>query len=440
MRKPLTSALFILSAALSAQVTVSLSLKEAMELAAKQSYMVQGSELETQKAEAKIKEVMAYGLPQVSATGTLNNYLKVPTQVIPNFFGDDPETIEVQFGIPWSLGGAIQLNQLIFDGSYIIGLKATHELREQSEKQLEQTQLTARVQAAKAYLGVLAAEEGARLVGEGLPIVQQSQTQANAMVEQGLMESTDADRLTVQVNETENQVRTLKQQAQVARVFLALVLGLPQGTTINLTDSLQPLLDEPTDADLANMPFDPSKHVEEEVASSNLRVSELQVRNAKAAYLPKLNGFINYQQQYSNTELAPDNGSFWFPSSMWGLSLNVPIFSSNMRKKQVEQSQLTAKQAEVNLQATEQRLLTDYLRQQALLIASQQNYETGKVSLALSKRIFEQTSVKFSEGVASSFELTQEQSTYLAAQQTYIQRIVDLLKARVDMHEALDLY
>jgi len=440
MRKTLTSALFTLSVALFAQGPVNLSLHQAMDMAAKQSYMVQGSQLETEKALARIKEITAIGLPQVNASGSLNNYLKVPTQVIPNFIGDDPKTLEVQFGVPWSMTGGVQLNQLLFDGSYIIGLKAVHELQAQSEKQLEESERDARVQAAKAYLGVLAAEEGARLVGEGLPVVQKAADEANAMSQQGLMESTDADRLTVQVNETQNQKRTLEAQAVVARVYLALVLGLPSGTPIQLTDSLQPLLDDPAEADLANLPFDPTQHVEEEIANSTLRISALDVRNKKAAYLPKLNGFINYQQQYSYTEFEPGNGSFWFPSSMWGLSLNVPIFSSGMRARQVEQANLTMQQAEVNLKATDQRLLTDRLTQQAALIAAQANYETGKNSLALSERIFQQTSVKFSEGVASSFELTQQNNDYLASQQIYIQRVVDLLRARVDMHKALDLY
>lgn len=440
MRQLLISALLALSTSLAAQGPVSLSLQQAMDMAAKQSYAVQASQLEADKAVAKIKEVTAIGLPQVAATGSLGNYIKVPTQVIPNFFGDEPKTIEIQFGIPWTMSGAVQLNQLIFDGSYLVGLQAAHELRNQSEKQLEEAELNARVQAAKAYLGVLAAEEGVRLTGEGLPVVQKAASDAAAMVNEGMMGTTDADRLTVQVDETKDQQRSLQQQATVARAYLALVLGLPSGTPIALTDSLQPLLDDGTAADLANVAFDPSTHVEEEAAQSNFRLSELNLKNKKSAYLPQLSGFINYQQQFSYTEFQPGNGDFWFPSSLWGLQLNVPIFSSGMRSRQVQQAKLSMEQAQVNLKATEQRLLTGQLQQKAVLSAAQQSYTTGKASLALSKRIFEQTSAKFSEGMASSFELTQEHASYLTAQQTYIQRIVDLLQARVDMRKALDLF
>jgi outer membrane protein TolC len=255
-----------------------------------------------------------------------------------------------------------------------------------------------------------------------------------------MMGTTDADRLAVQVEEAENQQRMLQQQADVARAFLALVLGLPSGTPIALTDSLQPLLDDGTTAQLASAPFDPDKHIDAEVAGSTVRLGVLEVRHKRAAYLPTLAGFINYQQQFNYTEFKPGNGTFWFPSSMWGLQLNVPIFSSGMRHRQVQQAQISLQQAELNLKATEQRLMTEQLQQKAVLTAAQESYNTGKTSLALSRRIFEQTSVKFSEGMATSFELTQEHSNYLQTQQAYIQRIVDLLKARVDMRKALDLF
>ena len=167
MRRPLTTALLLFSVAAFAQGPVSLSLKQAMDMAAQQSYTVQYSALEAEKADSRIKEILATGLPQVAASGSLNNYLKVPTQVIPNFFGNEPETIEVQFGIPWAVTGAVQLNQLLFDGSYLIGLKATRELKEKAQLDLQKAQHDARAQAAKAYLSVLAAEEGVRLLVTG---------------------------------------------------------------------------------------------------------------------------------------------------------------------------------------------------------------------------------------------------------------------------------
>lgn len=439
MRSLTTILSIALVAALNAQVTVSLSLKQALDMAAQQNYAVQGSVLEAEKAEAKIKEVTAMGLPQIAATGTFNNYLIVPKMVVPNFFGGEG-VAAIEFALPWSVTGAVQLNQLLFDGSYLVGLRAAREMRTKSSKDLEQTVLNARVQAAKAYLTVLAAEEGVRLLGESLPVLEKASNEARAMFEQGMVENTDADRLTVQLEEARNQQRNLEQQAKVARAYLCLVLGLPTGTALTLTDALQPLLDDPAETGLAETALDVNQHVDQQVAQSVMRLSELDVRNKKAAYLPSLNGFINYQQAFNYTEFDIGNGSWWFPGSLWGLQLNVPIFSSGMRQQQVKQAKLSLDQANVNVKATEQRLLAEREQQQAILRAAQDSYETGRKNLALSKSIFDRTSIKFTEGVSSSFELTQEHGNYLTTQQTYIQRIVDLLQARADMRKALDLY
>lgn len=439
MRSITTAVFLLLGALVHAQGPVSLSLKQALDMAGKQSYVVQASALEAEKAEAKIKEVTGMGLPQISATGSLQNYIEVPTMVVPDFFGG-PDLLKVQFGVPWTASGAVQLNQLIFDGSYLVGLRASRELRTKSQKDLEQSALNARAQAAKAYLGVLAAEEGVRLIGESLPVLEKASTEAKAMFDQGLLESTDGDRLTVQLEETRNQQRNLEQQARVARSYLNLVLGLPTGTPVTLTDALQPLLDDPAEASLAESVFDVNQHVDQQVAQSMLRLGELEVRNKKAAYLPQLTGFINYQQQYNYTRFDIANRDWWFPASIWGLQLNVPIFSSGTRHQQVRQAQFSLDQASVNMKATEQRLLAEKEQQQAMLRAAQDSYDTGKRNLALSRSIFDRTSIKFTEGVASSFELTQEHSNYLTTQQTYIQRIVDLLQARADMRKALDAY
>lgn len=439
MRTIHTIIILLATMALHAQGPVSLGLQQALEMAAKQSYAVQASALEAEKAEAKIKEVTGIGLPQISATGSLQNYLEVPTMVIPDFFGG-PGLIEMQFGVPWSASGAIQLQQLIFDGSYLVGLQAAREMRTKSAKDLEQAVLNAKVQAAKAYLGVLAAEEGVRLLGESVPVLEKARDEAAAMFAQGMIEATDADRLTVQLEEARNQQRNLQQQARVARAYLNLVLGLPTGTPVTLTDALQPLLDDAAETALAEAPFDVAQHVDQQAAQSVMRLGELDVRNKKAAYLPSLGGFINYQQQFNYTSFDIGNGQWWFPASMWGLQLNVPIFSSGMRHQQVKQARLSLEQAEVNLKATEQRLLAEKEQQQAILRAAQDSYETGRRNLELSQRIFDRTSIKFTEGVASSFELTQEHGNHLTAQQNYIQRIVDLLQARADMRKALDAY
>ncbi|MBL7953224.1 MAG: TolC family protein [Flavobacteriales bacterium] len=445
MRSLTTTIVSFSAAALFAQGPVSLSLQQTLDLAAKQSYAVQASELEAQKARHKVKEITAIGLPQISGEAQLQNFIDVPTQLIPNFFSPPgtagaPEFIAAQFGLPWNASAGITLSQLIFDGSYLVGLKATRALAEQSQQDLEKAAADARNQAAKAYFGVLAAEEGQRLAGEGIPLLEKSLSEVTAMKDAGFMETTDVDRLTIQLEQAKTQQRSFKQQAEVARMLLALALGLPQGTPVTLTDDLAKILNDPNETALSEQALDPTTHVEQRYAENLVLLSDLQRKNERSKAMPSLGGFFNHQQVWNGPDFDPGGAYPFYPTTLWGLKLSVPIFSSGSRYHKVKQAEIALKQTEVNRTATEQRLKAFAEQSRTQARTAFDNYKTEERSLELSKNIFDRTSIKFTNGAAASFELTQEQGNYLIAQQMYIQRVVELLMTRADLRKALDLY
>ncbi|MCB0764082.1 MAG: TolC family protein [Flavobacteriales bacterium] len=432
----------LLALATTAQGPISLGLQEAMDLAAKQSYAVRASALESEKARHKVKEITAIGLPQINGEAQLQNFIDVPTQLIPNFFspGQGPEFIAAQFGLPWNASAGATLSQLIFDGSYLIGLKATRALAEQSRQDLEKAEADARNQAAKAYFGTLAAEEGQRLVAEGIPLLEKSLAEVQAMMDAGFMEPTDVDRITIQLEQARSQERNFKQQADVARMLLALALGVPQGTPIELTDDLTKILDDPNETALSEQPFEPSTHVEQRYADNLVVLQDLDRRNERAKALPSLGGFLSHQQVWNGPDFDPGGAYQFYPTTLWGVKLTVPIFSSGSRYHRVKQAEFALEQTEINRTATEQRLRTFSEQSRSQVRTAFDNFRTEERNMALARNIFDRTSIKFSNGSAASFELTQEQGNYLMAQQTYIQRMVELLIARADLRKALDLY
>jgi outer membrane protein TolC len=444
MRSLTTTIVSLTAAVLCAQGPVSLSLQQALDMAARQSYAVQASQLEADKARAKVKEITAIGLPQINGEAALNNYIDVPTQLIPNFFSPPgsgaPEFLAAQFGLPWNASAGVTLSQLIFDGSYLVGLKATRAVAEQSQQQLEKATADARNQTAKAYFGVLSAEEGVRLTGEGIPLLEKSLQEVTAMKDAGFMEVTDVDRITIQLEQARTQQRSFKQQAEVARMLLALALGTPQGTPLTLTDDLDRILNDPNETALSEQPLDPSTHIEQKYAENLVLLSDLQRRNERSKAMPSLGGFFNHQQVWNGPAFDPGGKYPFYPTTLWGLKLSVPIFSSGSRYQKVKQANFSLQQAEINKTATEQRLKAFSEQSRTQARTAFDNWRTEEHSLALAKNIFDRTSIKFTNGAAASFELTQEQGNYLIAQQTYIQRVVELLMARADLRKALDLY
>jgi outer membrane protein TolC len=348
--------------------------------------------------------------------------------------------VAAQFGLPWNASAGITLTQLLFDGSYLVGLKATRALAQQSQQDLEKAAADARNQAAKAYFGVLAAEEGQRLAGEGIPLLEKSLKEVTAMKEVGFMESTDVDRLTVQLEEARSQQRSFKQQADVGRMLLALALGLPQGTPITLTDDLTKILNDPNETALSEQELDPNTHIEQQYANNLVQLQDLQRKNERSKAMPSLGGFLSHQQVWNGPDFDPGGKYPFFPTTVWGLKLTVPIFSSTSRYHKVEQATIALRQTEINRTATEERLKAFAAQSRSQARTAFDNYRTQERNMALAKNILDRTSVKFTNGAAASFELTQEQGNYLMAQQGYIQRVVELLMARADLRKALDLY
>lgn len=426
-----------------AQGPLSLSLQQALDLAAKQSYTVQNSALEAEKALHKVREITAIGLPQINGEGSLTNYPNVPKQLIPNFFsspGQGPEFIAAQFGLPWNITAGLSLNQLLFDGSYLVGLKATKELAEQSRINLEKTEADARNQAAKAYYGVLAAKEGQRLAGESIPLLETAQREMQAMVEAGFMENTDVDRITIQLDQARTQQRNFVQQETVGRMLLALTLGTPQGTPITLTDDLRRIIDDANESAISELDVAIGDHVELRIAENYVRLQKLNWKNERAKALPKLSGFATHQQIWNGPKFDPVGAYPFYPSTLWGLRLNVPIFSSGSRYQVVKQAKINLEQSEVNRVATEQRLIADAEQARGQARTAFENFRTEERGMELSRTIMERTRTKFNNGAGSSFEYTQEQSNFLIAQQAYIQRMVELLTARADLRRAMDKY
>ncbi len=427
-----------------AQGPVSISLQQALEMAAQQSYTVQASVLEAEKARQKVKEITAIGLPQISGEASISNFIDVPTTLVPNFFVPEgpgvPPYFPAQFAVPWNVTGGLTLSQLFFDGSYLIGVKATRALEDQSRNDLERTRADARNQTAKAYYGVLAAEEGVRLLNEGLPVLEKSLREVEAMKEAGFMEQTDVDRLTIQVEDARVQKRNFEKQVEVARMLLSLTLGVPQGTPITLTDDLNTLIADPDESALSEQGFDGGGHVELTSAKTLVTLSGYELRNEKMKYVPSLGGFIQHQQVWNGPTFDPGGEYSFYPTTLWGLKLSVPIFSSGSRAAKVRQAEATLQQVEINRTATEQRLIAETERFRTQARAANDNLRTAERSMLLAKNIFERTTIKFANGSAASFELTQEQGNYLAAQQAYVMRVFELLSARSELRKALDLY
>ena len=182
-----------------------LSLKQAQEMAIDSSYATRDSRYNTEKKIKEVKEVLAIGFPQVNGGVDFNNYLNIPVSLIPgDFTGGEPGTFsEIQFGTKYNLNANITASQLIFDGTYLVGLKASKTVVELSRNLELKTAQQIRIQVADAYHTVLLAEANLKILQENLDNINKTLSDTKATYDAGLAEEQDVDQLMLNKNQIE---------------------------------------------------------------------------------------------------------------------------------------------------------------------------------------------------------------------------------------------
>lgn len=421
----------------------SFSLKEAKDYAAENSYFSKSAMMDVQKAEQRVKEVTGMGLPQINASASYNYFLEIPVQLAPassfNPAAPDDEFLEFQFGLPSNMKAGITASQLLFDGSYLVGLKASKTYRELVQAQKAKTDAEIARDVTKAYGMVLASDENAQLIGENEKQLQKMVDEAEAMYNAGFMEEKDVDQLRLLLLNTQNLKLQTENQKKVATDMLKFTMGMPIKSEITLTEKLDDIKNPFADKDAnLNSKLNVENHVDYRAATVNLRAQELTLSNEKMGNYPKLYGNFVYEgNSFGNDFNHFSSDGKWFPTAILGVQLNVPIFAGGARHNKIQQAKVGLEQANLRLEQTEQGLFLDMASKKSAYETAIYKMENSTKNLELADKINKQTQIKYSEGMSSSVELTQTENQYLQSQMNYIMAVIEVIQAKADLDYAL---
>jgi len=418
------------------------SLDQAINYALKHSYAIRNAKLDIDAAKKKKWETTTIGLPQISAKVDYQSFLKQIVTLLPaEFVGGTPgEFAEIKFGTKQNLNATITANQLLFDGSYLIGLQSAKVFLQISKLAEEKTELGIKEAVINAYGNVLLSEESVVILTHNKSLLQKNLDQTKAIVKNGLAEEQDAEQLQITLSTVKNQLNKAKRLKDISYKMLNITLGIDLEAKIKLTDSLESLAVKSTDLGLFAKKLDLNNHIDFKIAENTKKSNELLMKFEMSKALPSLSAFVNYSK-FANS----DNFTFftqdqkWFASSLFGLSLNVPVFSSFKRSSRTQQAKIALEQSEIDLEKTSQNLKLQVASAKSEYQFSLDQYITSKENLRLSERIEHKENVKFFEGVGSSFELTSAQNQLYQKQQEYLQAILSIINAKIKLENALNI-
>ena len=426
-----------------AQEQLQLSLDEAIAFARENNYTEKIATLDIEAAKKQKWEATSYGLPQIDAAVDYQNWLKQAVSFIPSeIIGGPPgEFTPVVFGTKQNLNATATLNQLIFDGSYLVGLQSAQTFLMISNLAKEKTDQTIREAVINAYGNVLVAVETLEILYKNQEVLAKNLEETRILLETGFAEEQDFQQQQITLSNIENEINRSRRYEIIARQGLNLTLGIPVETEVILTEDLENMALKSTDLEMIYLPFDLENHVDFKIADNQVISDELLVKYEKSKSIPSLNAFINYSQFSAGNDFNTFNDSDnWFGSSLFGLSLNIPVFSSLQRSARTQQAKINLMQSEIRRQEISENLKLQVSTAKNSYQFALDQYQTSKENLTLAESIAEKEQVKFFEGLSSSINLTNTQSQLFSSQQSYIQSIMQIIQSKVELENALNQF
>ncbi|MCO4820031.1 MAG: TolC family protein [Bacteroidetes bacterium] len=448
--KQLTTLLFCLITLSVFGQTQSLTLEQAIDHAMKHNADVKNASLSVEDSKQEVKSIIATGLPQVSVNGNFTHNIQIAAQQLPDFISPavygvlisedllpadrfkagEPQTLA--FGAPSSLTAMANLNQLLFDGTYFLGLKAAKHYVKMSELLQENTEITAIDNVKKSYYAALITGQNSDLLQQSLSNLNNTLRETKGLYEAGYAEKLDVDRLEFAKSNLETEINNIALQKQILMNMLKVNIGMDVNQSIELTEDLL----EQTNINADNFSID--SRIETKIMQQTLLLDSLNIKRYQVGYYPTIRLNATYQQNsFAESAEFQGLGKTWNPGTMYGVNISIPIFDGFYKKSKISQARVAYEKDKHTYNHTRNQLMFQVEQAKMNLTMKQQNLENQKNNKALAQSIYETSKIKFDEGVGSSFELIQAQTDQTQAEIAYSNALYEVIVAQIELQTAL---
>jgi outer membrane protein TolC len=443
----------VISAA--AQERHEFSAKDAVEYAKKNSVQVKNALLDVKIQEQVNKQVTAAALPSINASTGINYFPNVSVQTFPNFIAagvygvltqegvkdgsgntikmpNDFGYVQAQFGTKFNNSAGVSLQQLLFDGQVFIGLQARRTVIEFSEKTAEVTEEMIRANIYKIYYQLAATKTQVKMLDDNIALVQKLYSDIKKLYENGFAEKLDISKAEVQLTNLQTQRLQLLNSVNNGFLGLKFLMGMPARDSLILTDSVS--YDDIRTGVLDAAQYNYSDRKEYQQAQIGLKLGEFNIKRYELSRFPTVALSSNYSFIRQSNDFG--FGGRWNKSSLIGLSVNVPIFRGFALNAQIENARLQQQKNLNNVEALKLSIDND-------VHTAINNYNNALATLDIQKRnmdlaqtVYNQTQLKYQNGIGSQTEISQAQTDLLNAQNNYILALYSAINAKIDFLKA----
>jgi len=423
--KTIFSSIFCLSIlSAQAQEPLALSLENAVDYAVSHNKTLINSMFAVDKSAQRIKETIAQGLPQINASMDYSNFLGAEASLQLN-----PEAPPVIIAFNPTSNFKANVNQLVFNGSYYVGIQLSKLAKTITEQSYQKDELNVKEQTILAYYMVLASERILNTIKENKANAELIYEKTSNLANAGIIEQTEAKKLSIMVSAVANAIKSTERQVELGYNLLRLQLGLESDQVIKLTSNLDEIAQQYIIQTISDDQFNIQNNLDYKLVSMQGEIAKKSIELKKASYLPSVVAFYSYTEKL----LKP---LFDFsPKNVVGLNLNIPIMSGGQRLSQLNQAKI-----DYNISENTRDLLTQQLTLQERQLRYNYNnlleqYVTQKTNVEIAREVLDKMKLKFQQGVVSSLELTSSNNDYLTSESNYTSITLQLLNAELALRK-----
>mgnify|MGYP001165244256 FL=1 len=416
-----------------AQIGRSFSLLEAKEYALKNHVKITNASLEYDKAVHQKKEYLAAGMPEANITGAFNQFLNLPVQVLPiSFFNPgapEDEVIAFRAGTEFNSNASLQVNQLLFDGSYFVGIEASKLLIELQNIQQTRTKEEVLFAVIDAYHIACVAKENLAFADSIYQITVDLEAKQKSYLALGVVTNEELDQMTYAVLTAKNAFENAELQTSNALALLKYSMSFPQDSVLVLSNTLNELDKEASQISIGSV----EDNSVLPLLQTQIDLSQCNVRNNKAGFLPSFSAY--FQQSYNAYRTSFDffQDKPWYSQTNWGLQMKIPVFSSGKGRAVVKQSEIQLMQDENNFELTKQGLKLQEVQLKNTLSAALKKRSLQQENSALAEKIYRNAIKKEALGNGNNVMVTQKLSQVMIAHAEYTASLIEVYRSKIEL-------
>lgn len=428
--------LFLIGLISNAQEVKQLSLEQAIEYALEHNPSVVNAKLAEQMSDGKVSETIATGMPQINGGIDISNNFELPTSFLPGeIVGMPGEEVPVQFGTRYSGSATLSLSQMIFDGSFFVGLEGAKTYKELSTKELVKTKIDIAEMVAKSYYAVLVSEFRLELIEKNFGRLDTLLNETTEMYNSGFAEKIDVSRSKVQFNNISVQKINAEKSLQITRANLSYQLGLAVTEPLGLTDELSAAMFE----DSADGVFSYTDRIEYSILQTNQELAFLDKKLNNVRYMPSLDLYATVGANLGTGVTANifDITNEWYNFGLVGIRMKIPVFDGLQKHYVNQQKKLRIIQIENSFDQMERRMDLQVRDSKVKLDNAIAILKSQQENMDISQEVYEVTKEKYQAGVGSNLEVINADADYKEAQTNFFVALYNALIAKVDYKKSI---